>query len=46
MGSRRALLDRRVRLGPAPADRECAIPVAEQVLAAELWTRPDCRPHR
>ncbi|WP_232806760.1 glycerol-3-phosphate dehydrogenase C-terminal domain-containing protein [Geodermatophilus chilensis] len=30
------LLDRRVRTGLVPADRERAVPVAEQVLAAEL----------
>jgi glycerol-3-phosphate dehydrogenase len=30
------LLDRRVRIGLVPADRERAVPVAEQVLAADL----------
>ncbi|NEK84163.1 glycerol-3-phosphate dehydrogenase/oxidase [Blastococcus saxobsidens] len=30
------LLDRRTRIGLVPADRERAVPVAEQVLAAEL----------
>jgi glycerol-3-phosphate dehydrogenase len=30
------LLDRRVRIGLVPADRERAVPVAERVLAEEL----------
>jgi glycerol-3-phosphate dehydrogenase len=30
------LLDRRTRIGLVPADRACALPVAEQVLAEEL----------
>jgi glycerol-3-phosphate dehydrogenase len=30
------LLDRRVRIGLVPADRERAVPLAEKVLAEEL----------
>jgi glycerol-3-phosphate dehydrogenase len=38
------LLDRRVRIGLVPGDRERAVPLAEQVLAEEGEVQPHGRP--